>query len=403
MRIGIDISTLLNHGKDIGAGRYIINLVRNLFEIDTDDTFVFTGRYVTDEYISIIDEIRSYNGGPTGTAGGNAAGADNIAERVEFKIFKTTQKKLDIWNSIRFPAIETRGFKADILHCPDFLIPPTLNKKIVLTIHDLAFMRYPQFNFEWFIKKYSKEVKRNSTIASKIIAVSRSTGNDINEFLAVKKDKIEVIYEAAEKSFRKLKEDELDRDLLNKFNIKNKFILSVGTIEPRKNYVTLIRAYNLLRRKHGDFKWKLVIVGRTGWLSEAAYKEYENSPFRDDIIFVGRITDRELIHIYNLADIFVYPSIFEGFGLPVVEALQCGLVVVASNTSSIPEVIENRDLLFNPADEEDIAKKILKVLHDDRSRKELAEKALKNAAKFSWRKTAEKTLDVYKKVFKSTE
>jgi glycosyltransferase involved in cell wall biosynthesis len=408
MRIGIDISTLLNHGRDIGAGRYMINLITNLFKIDPDDTFVFTGRYVTDEYFFIIDELRSnyydlHKIEGSKKSDGTALSVsnpeeNNPEEKIQFKVFRTTQKKLDTWNSIRFPAIETRGFKADILHCPDFLIPPTFNKKIILTIHDLAFMRYPQFNFEWFVKKYSKEVRRNSRVAKKIIAVSRSTGNDIAEFLGIDRNKIEVIHEAAEESFRKIDEGELDRSLLDKFRIKDKFILSVGTIEPRKNYVTLIRAYNLLKSNHSDFRWKLVIVGRTGWLSEAAYQEYENSPYREDIIFVGRITDTELIQIYNLAEIFVYPSIFEGFGLPVVEAMQCGLAVIASNTSSIPEIVEDRELLFNPADEEDIANKMFMVLKDDRLRKELSEKAVKNAARFSWEKAAEKTLEVYKKL-----
>jgi glycosyltransferase involved in cell wall biosynthesis len=407
MRIGIDISTLLNHGRDIGAGRYMINLINNLFKIDPYDTFVFTGRYITDEYLSIIDELRSnYNEihkntsdkGPDRIAHSvDNPEEDSIPGKLEFRIYRTTQKKLDLWNSIRFPAIETRGFNADILHCPDFLVPPTSNKKIILTIHDLAFMRYPQFNFEWFIKKYTKEVKRNSAISRKIIAVSKSTGNDVAEFLGVRKDRIEVIYEAAEESFRKLEDSELDRSLLDKFNIKDKFMLSVGTVEPRKNYVTLIKAYNLLKSKHDDFKWKLVIVGRTGWLSEAAYQEYEKSPFREDIIFVGRITDEELIQIYNLAEIFVYPSIFEGFGLPVIEAMQCGLPVIASNTSSIPEIIQDRKLLFNPADEEDIAKKIL-VLKDGAMRERLSEKAIKNASIFSWKKTAEKTLKVYREV-----
>jgi glycosyltransferase involved in cell wall biosynthesis len=399
LRIGIDISTLLNQGKDIGAGRYIINLVKNLFDIDREDAFVLTGRYYTDDYLSVIDELKEHYNKLHVSDETNKSERINPLNKIDFRIFKTTKKNLDVWNNLRFPAIEIKGFKADILHCPDFLIPPTLNKKIILTIYDLAFMRFPHFNFDWFIKKYTREVRRNATIARKIITSSKSTKNDVFEFLNVKKENIEVIYGAAEKSFKKIKEDELDYKLLEKLKIKNKFILSVGTIEPRKNYVTLIRAYNFLKYNYSDFRWRLVIVGRTGWLSEEAYKEYENSPYKDDIIFVGRISDKELIQIYNLAEIFVYPSIFEGFGLPVVEALQCGLPVLASNTSSIPEIIENKELLFNPADEEDIARKIFKVLKDERLRKELREKAIKIAEKFSWKKSAGKTLKIYKKIY----
>ncbi len=177
MKIGIDISTILNHGTDIGSGRYIFNLIKNLLEIDHEDTFIFTGRYTTDKYLSAIQKLDVYH---------------NLSNKnkVEFKLFKTSQKKLDLWNRLRFPPIELLGFKADLLHCPDFLIPPTLNKNIVLTIHDLAFIRYPEFNFEWFIKKYTKEVTRNAKNAKKIIADSQSTKNDIIQFLKINPEKI---------------------------------------------------------------------------------------------------------------------------------------------------------------------------------------------------------------------
>ncbi|MGZ8887533.1 MAG: hypothetical protein ACXW1A_04635, partial [Nitrososphaeraceae archaeon] len=153
MRIGIDISTLLNHGRDIGAGRYIFNLVKSLLAASTATvsfqepvTFVLTARYITDEYMSVIEEFIKLKTGN---------------HKLELKLFKISQKKLDCWNRLRFPPIELLGFKADLLHCPDFLIPTTLNKNIVLTIHDLAFIRFPQFNFDWFIKKYTKEVTKN--------------------------------------------------------------------------------------------------------------------------------------------------------------------------------------------------------------------------------------------------
>ncbi|MBN1298620.1 MAG: glycosyltransferase family 4 protein, partial [Actinobacteria bacterium] len=320
----------------------------------------------------------------------------------------------DAWNRLKLPAIELKGFKADILHCPDFMIPPTLNKKIVLTINDLAFIRFPHFNFEWFVKKYSREVKRNAKIARGIIAISNSTKNDIVSFFKTDPQKISVTHLAADDSFKKLGPGECDRSILEKYKIEGKYILSVGTIEPRKNYVTLIKAFNLLKggdkpgtvsgikssiKKKPDFDYKLVIVGRTGWKSEAAYAEYESSPYKKDIIFVGRSTDDELVHLYNMAQLFVYPSKFEGFGLPVVEAMQCGLAVCASSSSSIPELMDYKNTLFNPADEKDIAAKILMVLRDENLRKELGEKSLENAKRFSWRKTAELTLGIYKKVY----
>jgi copper homeostasis protein CutC len=148
MKIGIDISTILNHGTDIGSGRYIFNLIKNLLEIDHGDTFILTGRYVTDENLSIIQELNVYHssssksnssGNSSSGNSGNSSGNINQEHRnkLEFKFFKVSQKKLDLWNKLRFPPIELLGFKADLLHCPDFLIPPTLNKNIVLTSNGL--------------------------------------------------------------------------------------------------------------------------------------------------------------------------------------------------------------------------------------------------------------------------
>lgn len=424
MRIGIDISTLLNHGRDIGAGRYIFNLVKSLLAADIGNsyidkaagndnipatsqantisymnlaatfqqpvTYVLTARHITDEHMSVIEEFKKLKTGN---------------HKLELKLFKTSQKNLDCWNRLRFPPIELLGFKADLLHCPDFLIPPTLNKNIVLTIHDLAFIRFPQFNFDWFIKKYTKEVTKNARIAKRISADSQSTKNDLIDFFGINPEKIDVIYLGAEEKFRRLGENEKKIDLLikydlqKKYNISKKFILSVGTIEPRKNFETLIRAFNTLKKDGFDIQ--LVIAGRTGWKSEATYEEKEKSPFKEDIIFAGRLTDDELVQLYNTAELFVYPSIFEGFGLPVLEAMQCGLPIVSSNTSSIPEIVSDpvtRTFLVEVKNDRDFSEKIKLILSDSRLREELSEKSISNSTKFSWDLTAEKTFSAYLKV-----
>jgi glycosyltransferase involved in cell wall biosynthesis len=448
MRIGIDISTVLNYGKDVGAGRYIINLVKNLFEIDPGDEFILTGRYIADEYLWLAEELRQHYMGVNERASNPASGgsnlpADNSEDKslrgthtsggLSFKLMKTTQKKLDLANRIGFPPMEFYGFKADIFHCPDFLIPPTLNNKIILTIHDLAFIRFPQFNFDWFVKKYTKLVRRNANTAAGIIADSQSTKNDIVEFFGIKEEKVTVVHLAGDEVFRKLSAGEIDNSVAARYKITKKFILSAGTIEPRKNYVALIKAFNRLKSEgvakncnyskpdnSGKFSnsniienlnmpddpirhitrdnLQLVIVGRTGWMSEPAIDAYNSSPFKDDIILAGRLSDAELLQMYNMAELFVYPSVFEGFGLPVVEAMQCGLPVIASNSSSIPELVDDKRLLFNPTDEGDILDKINFVLNNDTLKAKLSEESLKNAAKFSWKNTAQKTLEAYRKI-----
>jgi glycosyltransferase involved in cell wall biosynthesis len=382
MRIGIDISTVLNHGQDIGAGRYIINLVRNLLKIDKKNTYILTGRYVTDKYLEIINKIKSTY-------------TDN---KIEFKLYKTTQRNLDIWNRLKFPPIELMGFKADLLHCPDYLIPATLNKTIILTIHDLAFIRFPQFNFDWFIKKYTKEVKRNTALAKVIIADSKSTKNDTIKFFKIDPPKVKVVYLASDSRFKKLAYQKRDKKVLIKYGIDKKYILSTGTIEPRKNYSALIKAFNYIKHNNNNFDFKLVIVGRTGWKSESTYKERELSPYKDDILFTGRVSDKELVQIYNQAEIFVYPSLFEGFGLPPIEAMSCGLPVIASDSSSLKEVVGNAGILIPPDDFKKISNQILYILKNEKIAEKLKEKSLEQAKKFRWEKTARETLKIYEEI-----
>jgi len=382
-RIGIDISTLLNHGPDIGAGRYIINLVRNLLEIDNKNTYVLTGRYASTRYLEIAYNLKK--------------NFEN--NKIELKFYRTTQKKLDLWNRLKFPPIEFLGFKADILHCPDYLIPPTLNKNIILTIHDLAFIRSPEFNFEWFIKKYTREVKKNAQISKKIIADSKSTKNDIVNFFKIDPRKVDVVHLAADKTFRTLPADRIDKNILKKYKIDKKYILSVGTIEPRKNFITLIKAFNHIKQKKADFSYKLVIAGRTGWKSEDTYLERENSPYREDILFTGRVPDRDLVQIYNQAELFVYPSLFEGFGLPPLEAMSCGLPVIASNTSSLKEVIGSAGILIDPNNLSGISRSIGDILENKNLKNKLVQKSLTHSDKFNWNKTAGKTLAIYKNIF----
>ena len=385
LRIGIDISTLLNHGPDIGAGRYIINLVRSLLNIDKKNTYVLTGRYSITDYLETIYSLNK----------------EFPDRRIELKFFNASQKKLDLWNRFKFPPLELRGFKADILHCPDYLIPPTLNRNIILTIHDLAFIRYPEFNFDWFIKKYTREVQKNVRAAKMIIADSLSTKNDIIEFFKINPSKVEVIYLAADKIFKRLSENEKDKNVLKKYKINKKYILSVGTIEPRKNFIALIKAFNLIKKKDASFDYKLVIVGRTGWKSEATYAEKNNSPYTEDILFTGRVPDEDLVQIYNQAELFAYPSLFEGFGLPPLEAMSCGLPVIASGTSSLKEVIGDAGILVKAGDENELGNKILSIIKNMEIKEKLKEKSLAQVKKFSWGETAQKTINLYYKTISS--
>jgi glycosyltransferase involved in cell wall biosynthesis len=409
MDIGIDISTILNFGTNIGSGRYIINLLNGLFCLagkskkqsdckenntgslkdfinDLDDiTFILTGRYSDDSNIYIVkDLIVKYPG-----------------LKIKLKLFKYHQDKINKWDKRGFPPIELKGFKADMLHCPDYIIPPSINKNIILTIHDLSFYRFPEFNFDWFIKKYQAMVLKNAKRAKIIIADSESTRQDIINFMKIDSQKVKVIYLAADKKFKVLASGELESQTLEKFNISKKFILSVGTIEPRKNFKTLIKAFNVFRDNYkGSKDYELVIAGKTGWKSEETFEEYKKSPYKSEIIFTGEVNDEDLVQLYNQASLFVYPSIFEGFGLPPLEAMSCALPVIATNTSSVPEVYPKEEFLLNPFDEEKMAEKINLVLIDSKVRDGLIRFSIGNSKKFSWEKSALQTMEIYRQLYK---
>ena len=381
LRIGLEVSSLINHGQDIGAGRYIINLVRSLLDIDRNNSYLLFGTHTDTRYLDL--------------AFGLGRGLPD--ERIGFRFRKVPERCVKAQEKLRFPPIEFMGFKADVFHCMDYIIPPTFNKNIVLTVHDLAFMRFPEFNFEWFIKKYSRMVARNITNSKKVLASSESTGRDIQKFYGTVPEKVEAIHLAAGPIFKKFEPNKIDKAAVSKFGIRGPYILSVGTIEPRKDFVTLIKAYNMARdKKPGPFH-KLVIAGRTGWKSEATYNEHDLSPFKEDIIFTDRISDQELVQFYNQADIFVYTSLFEGFGFPPLEAMSCGLPVICSDSSSIGEVVGDAGILVGPGDTGGFADNILKVLNDGTLMEKLSVNSLNRAEKFSWEETARKTLEVYRK------
>jgi len=382
LRIGLEVSSLINHGQDIGAGRYILNLVRSLLDIDRINSYLLFGTHTDTRYLDL--------------AFGLGRGLPD--SRIGFRFIKVPEKCIKAQERLRFPPIEFMGFKADVFHCMDYMIPPTFNKNIVLTVHDLAFMRFPEFNFEWFIKKYSRMVAKNIMKSRKVLASSESTGRDIIKFYGTMPDKVEVVHLAASPLFKKFEPNEIDKATVSKFGIKGPYILSVGTIEPRKDFVTLIKAYNMARDKKPESFHKLVIAGRTGWKSEATYNEYKLSSFKDDIVFTGRISDQELVQLYNQADIFVYTSLFEGFGFPPLEAMSCGLPVICSDSSSIGEVLGDAGILVNPGDICGFADNILKVLSDNGLMERLSIDSLKRAEKFSWEQTARKTLEIFKSI-----
>ncbi len=230
-----------------------------------------------------------------------------------------------------------------------------------------------------------------------IIAVSESTKRDLIRLLGVPEDRVSVIYEAAHPLFSPVTNtDALDRTRA-RYQLTSPFMLFVGTLEPRKNLPTLLRAFRGLRDKYKS-PASLVIVGNRGWLADEVDRTIAELNLGDAVRFLGGIPNDELVYLYNAATAFVFPSFYEGFGLPPLEAMACGTPVITSNVSSLPEVVGDAAMLINPEDVDALTVAMARVLSDEKIQREMRDKGLKRAQAFSWERAASETLAVYRQV-----
>jgi len=285
--------------------------------------------------------------------------------------------------------------RVDLLHALAFVTPLLSPCPSVVTIHDLSFLLYPE-GFKRSKRFYLGLFTRLSARrARRIIAVSKSTKRDVVRLLGVSPGKVEVVYSGIVEAFRPLAEDRVTA-FRSKRGLPERFILFVGTIEPRKNVTRLIEAFATLR-PCDPAPWKLVIGGAKGWFYEDVFARVGQLGLEGQVMFPGYIPVSELPLWYNAAELFVYPSLYEGFGLPLLEAMACGTPVVAANTSSLPEVVGQAGLTVDPLDVEGLAEAMRRALDDEALRQEMRERGLQRARGFSWTKTAQETVQVYRR------
>lgn len=300
-----------------------------------------------------------------------------------FDIKRIFQDPLDIYFSPYVSGIPKKGFG-----------------KMVVSCHDLVFLRFPLHRGQKLSKYYLKRHRIAVKGCAKIIAVSDSTKKDLQNFLDVPPAKIKVIYEAADERFRPFKnQKKINKVISRYFNPDFRYILSVGTLEPRKNLSKLVEAFSML--PHQVLRdYRLVLVGAEGWNNSTLGRTINNLNLKEKVLLGGFVEDEDLPYIYNGASIFVYPSLYEGFGLPPLEALACGIPVITSNLSSLPEIMGKAALLVDPGNEMEIAKTIRKLIFQPKLAKKLASKGPEQAQKFSWEKAAEETLKLFEEVYK---
>jgi len=369
MRIGIDCRMFSS--KFTGIGRYVYEFVKNVTAINAESGYPH-------EFVLFFNE----------------------PEHKEFEITKNIKKVLvnakhySFKEQFKFPS-KIKKEKVDMMFFPHFNVPILYRKPYVVTIHDLTLSLFPgQKMIRWYHRlAYQLTIRNAIKKAKKIIAISEHTKDDMIRLLKAPKEKIEIIYNGIGDEFKEIEELDLLKPTLKKYGIKKEFLLYTGVWRNHKNLPRLIEALSIIREKNG-IDLQLVITGKPDPHYPEVKEAIKNYKLKDEVICTGLVEEKELVDLYNAADLFIFPSLYEGFGMPPLEAMKCGTPVVASKISSVPEICADAAVYFDPYDTKDIANKIMSVYKDAEKKAKLVEKGFEHVAQFSWRKMAEETLRI---------
>jgi len=373
MNIGIDITPAIYHR---GVSRYTINLAKNLSKENSVSLSLFASSMREQDYLKKVSTDIS-----------NAS-----VNKLRKKILPFPQKVLGKMWQFGLNPVSKHLKNLDVFHSWDWLQPPDKNIPIVSTIHDLAILKFPETAHPKIAKFHKKSWEKLKENKSHLIAVSRTTKKDIMEFLGYPSYMIHVVHEALPEEFKIVSDnitEEIAQNIKNKLELNKPYILFVGTREPRKNLLSLVEAWQPLSK---DFE--LVIAGNAGWDQiEKKSKKFNSQPR-----FLGRVSDKELSILYSYASVFAYPSLYEGFGLPILESFYLGTPVLTSNNSGMMEVAGNAAELIDPNSTADITKGLEKILNENKAEQQKRlQRMIIRQQMFDWRKVAKETIDVYKK------
>ncbi len=310
-----------------------------------------------------------------------------------------------LWQRLRLPLpVEVFTGPVDIFHSPDFVLPPTRRgTRTLLTVHDLSFIRDPDSASPALRAYLERVVPRSVARADHILADSAATRQDLLTLYGVPAEKVSVLYSGVNAAFRPVHDAALLAGVCARYGLRRPYILSLGTLQPRKNYIRLIRAFARACQSPALRDTQLVIAGGVGWLYEAIFAEVDRLGLRERVLFPGFVADADLPALYSAAALFVYPSLYEGFGLPVLEAMACGTPAVVSNASSLPEVAGDAALLVDPHDEAGLAQALEQALTDEGLRARLAARGLEQARRFTWAAAAGQLLRLYHRLAQGDE
>lgn len=367
MRIGIDCRVLMSNS--VGVKLYTYNLVKALTELDADDSYrLYYHYFLKHGYEPYLPDT------------GNAEAARNPIPNSLYPVIKRAFSPWYFTGAV------------EVFHAPTATFDEYVPKEappLVVTLHDIAYRLFPGIQTADFRAYYNYHIGRAVEYASRIITISDSTARDIEEHFPRSYGKITTVYNGVDHAMF----DGDSGDSLYNFP----YFLFVSTIEPRKNIVFLIKAFERIIGGSG-LPHRLVLAGGKGWLSESIYEAADKSTMRDRIVFTGSVPYETLVNLYKHAGLFLFPSLYEGFGLTPLEAQAAGIPVISSNRSSLPEVLGDGAILLDPDDIGAWAEAAIKVIEDSELREELIRKGSDNAAGFTWERTARETRAVYQSV-----
>lgn len=376
MHIAIDYTAAIRQGA--GIGTYVRTLVAAMLAQDTTNryTLLTSGRPTPDHPFPSAENVRG-------------------------RSLYIPDRYLNIlWYRWRVPVPATLfSGPADIYHGPDFVLPPLSGKvRKVVTIHDLAFLEHPEYAVPSLAAYLKQVVPQAVRVADVVATVSSETSHTLIKHFNTSREKLTVVPPGVGAHFRRITDPVLLGATRHKFGLKHPLVLGVGTLEPRKNHTGLIKAfYQAQKQKNGPAM--LAIAGGQGWLYDETLQLVTDLNLEGKVRFLGRVSDFELVTLYSMADIFAFPSFFEGFGMPPIEAMACGVPVITSNTSSLLEVVGDAAIPIDPHDIDALAHAITQLLEDEPLREELCQKGYQRVQHYTWEASARKMLAVYNRLY----
>ena len=364
MRIGIDARKL----HDFGIGTYIRNLLRQLARLDRQTEFVVLCRPADCEALALLGE--------------------------NFRAVPETSGNYSIAEQIRIPLALERE-KVTLFHAPHYVLPPLVRCRSVVTIHDCIHLMFPQYLPSRFALGYARaSIRLAAWRATRVLTVSESSKRDILRFVDTTPEKIDVIYNAYDERFGVEPREEDVVRVRERYQLSDEFVLYAGNVKPHKNLERLIEAFDMVRKRGLD-RLKLVLIGDEISKYAALRRAVHQHQLHKYVRFLGYLPEETLAVMYRLAGVFVFPSLYEGFGLPPLEAMASGTPVVTSNVSSLPEVAGGAAVLVDPYSPQAIADGIHRVLTDEALRRSLRQKGLARAAQFSWEQSVRRVREIY--------